>query len=119
MTGTFSVTTSNYQLHFKLFISIVHRNGHEFEFSPALFFFFKFQDFVNVVKESVASVEEKVNKAENELGTVGGFMKKLSSFISKVIDKFYNSSLTLFQVCNTLVSLVDFYNASNSNTDLL
>ncbi|RUS76295.1 hypothetical protein EGW08_015941 [Elysia chlorotica] len=43
----------------------------------------RLEDFVNIVKESVTSVEEKVNKAENELGTVGGFMKKLSSFISK------------------------------------
>ncbi|GFS14206.1 biogenesis of lysosome-related organelles complex 1 subunit 4-like [Elysia marginata] len=43
----------------------------------------RLEDFVNIVKESVVTVEEKVNKAESELGAVGGFIKKLSSFISK------------------------------------
>ncbi|GFN77125.1 biogenesis of lysosomal organelles complex-1, subunit 4, cappuccino [Plakobranchus ocellatus] len=43
----------------------------------------RLEEFVSIVKESVTSVEEKVSKAESELGTVGGLVKKLTSFISK------------------------------------
>ncbi|CAG5127111.1 unnamed protein product, partial [Candidula unifasciata] len=43
----------------------------------------KLEEFVDVVKECVAATEEKVAKAESDLGTVGGLVKKLTSFVSK------------------------------------
>lgn len=42
------------------------------------------QAFVDMVKECVAATEEKVTKAESELGTVGGLVKKITSLVSKV-----------------------------------
>ncbi|BFZ12578.1 hypothetical protein BsWGS_15617 [Bradybaena similaris] len=43
----------------------------------------KLEGFVDMVKECVASTEEKVARAESDLGTVGGLVKKLTSFVSK------------------------------------
>ncbi|XP_059178257.1 uncharacterized protein LOC131957451 isoform X2 [Physella acuta] len=42
----------------------------------------KLEAFVNMVRECVAATEEKVTKAENDLTTVGGLVKKLTSFVS-------------------------------------
>ncbi|XP_005111220.1 biogenesis of lysosome-related organelles complex 1 subunit 4 [Aplysia californica] len=43
----------------------------------------KLEDFVAIVRECVSATEEKVNKAETDLGAVGGLVKKLTSFVSK------------------------------------
>ncbi|KAK0062740.1 biogenesis of lysosome-related organelles complex 1 subunit 4 [Biomphalaria pfeifferi] len=42
----------------------------------------KLEVFVNMVKDCVAATEDKVTKAENELGAIGGLVKKLTSFVS-------------------------------------
>ena len=40
--------------------------------------------FVNVVKQNVNTMEECVNKAENDMGTFSGFRKMFSSFVGQV-----------------------------------
>ncbi|CAL1536532.1 unnamed protein product [Lymnaea stagnalis] len=42
----------------------------------------KLEEFVGIVRECVALTEEKVAKAETDLGTVGGLVKKLTSLVS-------------------------------------
>ncbi|KAH9490092.1 biogenesis of lysosome- organelles complex 1 subunit 4 [Bulinus truncatus] len=43
----------------------------------------RLEGFVNMVKDCVNATEEKITKAENELGTIGGLVKKLTSLVSK------------------------------------
>ncbi|XP_048255010.1 biogenesis of lysosome-related organelles complex 1 subunit 4-like [Haliotis rufescens] len=42
----------------------------------------KLEAFVGVVKQSVGKMEESVSKAEDDFGSLGGFMKKISSIVS-------------------------------------
>ncbi|XP_067651272.1 biogenesis of lysosome-related organelles complex 1 subunit 4-like [Haliotis asinina] len=42
----------------------------------------KLEAFVGVVKQSVGKMDELVSKAEDDFGSIGGFMKKISSIVS-------------------------------------
>ncbi|XP_046563825.1 biogenesis of lysosome-related organelles complex 1 subunit 4-like [Haliotis rubra] len=42
----------------------------------------KLEAFVGVVKQSVGKMDELVSKAEDDFGSLGGFMKKISSIVS-------------------------------------
>lgn len=43
----------------------------------------KLEMFVNIVKQNVNTMEECVNKAENDMGAFSGFRKMFSSFVSQ------------------------------------
>ena len=56
------------------------------------------QKFVNVVKVNVNTMDELVNKAENEMGSLSGIKNMLSSLLGSVSTGFLSEHIVLFHM---------------------